>query len=168
MLYTFFSDRFLGFSVRPFAGFPGYSYFPNPTAASTTPATPTATGPERGSTYYDYAAAAVVQQPQATARPEQAVNSSPLHRQHSEPHATVYRTANTAMQRKQSSAPAAPRTNHHQQMMLRSELYTSGREDHGVKAYVTGMSPGCRSFVIVLRPLVVCHCIGNCLFVHIT
>lgn len=129
--------------MRPFAGFsgPGYSYLPNPTAAAATaPGTPAASGPERGSTYYDYAAAAHQQQQQqqlATARPEQTVNNSPLHRHHSDPHATAYRTANTAMQRK--------RSNQHQQMMLHSEVYTSG-EDHGVKAYVTGMSQGCPSY----------------------
>jgi hypothetical protein len=145
--------------VRPFAGFPGYSYFPNPTAAATAPGTPTGCGPERGSaTYYDYAAAAAAAhhqqqqqqpQPQATARPEQTVHSSPLHRHHSDPHATVYRTPNTATQRKQNTATPAPRTDQHPQMMLRSELYTSGGEDMGVKAYVAGTSPACRSFVIL-------------------
>ncbi|XP_021932438.1 RNA-binding protein Musashi homolog Rbp6-like [Zootermopsis nevadensis] len=125
-------------------GFPGYSYFPNPTAAAsgTTPGTPTASGPERGSTYYDYvpvAATATHQpHPQVTARPEQTVNGSPLHRHHSDPHASIYRTTHNVTQRKQSNATSAPpRTNHHQQMMLRSELYTPGGEDHGVKAYVT-------------------------------
>ena len=131
--------RFLGFSVRPFAGFPGYSYLPNPTAAAAaaTPVTPTASGPERVSAYYDYSAAAhqQQQQPQATPRPEHTVNNS-------DPHATVYRTSNNASQRKQSCAPPPPRTNRHQQMMLRSEMYTSGGEDHGVKAYVTGTSSG--------------------------
>ena len=72
--------RFLGFSVRPFAGFPGYSYLPNPTAAAAaaTPVTPTASGPERVSAYYDYSAAAhqQQQQPQATPRPEHTVNNS--------------------------------------------------------------------------------------------
>lgn len=152
----FFSDGFLGFSVRPFAGFPGYSYFPNPTAAAsgTTPGTPTASGPERGSTYYDYvpvAATATHQpHPQVTARPEQTVNGSPLHRHHSDPHASIYRTTHNVTQRKQSNATSAPpRTNHHQQMMLRSELYTPGGEDHGVKAYVTGTSPDCRTFLIL-------------------
>jgi hypothetical protein len=147
--------------VRPFAGFPGYSYLPNPTAAAaTTPATPAASCPERGSTYYDYAAAhqqQQQQQPPATARPEQTVNNSPLHRHHSDPHATVYRTANTATQLKHCSAPPPPRTNQHQQMMLRSELYTSGGEDHGVKAYVTGMSLGSPSHVIIALP-----CCGLC------
>lgn len=145
ILCTLFSDRFLGFSVRPFAGFPGYSYLPNPTAAAaaTTPGTPTASGPERVSAYYDYTAAAhqqqQQQQPPATPRSEQTVNNS-------DPHATVYRTPNTATQRKQSCPPPQPRTNQHQQMMLRSEMYTSGGEDHGVKAYVTGTSSGCHCF----------------------
>jgi len=129
--------------VRPFAGYPGYSYLPNPTAAAaaTTPGTPTASGPERVSAYYDYTAAAhqqqqqQQQQPPATPRPEQTVNNS-------DPHATVYRTPNIATQRKQSCPPPQPRTNQHQQMMLRSEMYTSGGEDHGVKAYVTGTSSG--------------------------
>jgi hypothetical protein len=141
--------------VRPFAGFPGYSYLPNPTAAAApTPGTPAASGPERASTYYDYGAAVhqqqqqQQQQPPAAARPEQTVNNSPLHRHHCDPHATVYRTANTAMQRKQCSA-AALLTNQHQQMMLHSELYTAGGEDHGVKAYVTGTSLGCPSYVII-------------------
>jgi hypothetical protein len=154
---TFFSDRFLGFWVRPFAGFtgPGYSYLPNPTTAvATTPGTPAASGPELGSTYYDYAAAAhqqqQQQQPPATARPEQTVNNSPLHRHHSDPHATAYRTANTAMQRKHCSGAAPPRSNQHQQMMLHSEVYASGGEDHGVKAYVTGMCLGCPHHIVII------------------
>ncbi|XP_033606201.1 RNA-binding protein Musashi homolog Rbp6 isoform X5 [Cryptotermes secundus] len=123
-------------------GFPGYSYLPNPTAAAApTSATPAASGPERDSTYYDYAAAVhqqqQQQQPPATARPEQTVHNSPLHRHHSDPNVTVYRNANTAMQRKQCSAQPPPRSNQHQQMLLHSDLYTSGGEDHGVKAYVT-------------------------------
>jgi hypothetical protein len=167
IFYSFFSDRFLGFSVRPFAGFPGYSYLPNPTAA----AAPAASGPEGGSAYYDYVAAVhqhqqqqqqqQQQQPPATARPEQTVNNSPLHRHHSDPHTTVYRTANTTIQRKQCSAPP-PRSNQHQQMMLHSELYTSGAEDNGVKAYVTGMSQGCPLYVIIaLSCCGLCHCIST-------
>lgn len=153
--------------MRPFAGFPGYSYLPNPTAAAAaTPVTPAASGPECSSTYYDYAAAVhqqqQQQQPPATAGPEQTVNNSPLH-------TTVYRTANTAMQRKQCSALPPPRTNQHQQMMLHSELYTSGGEDQGVKAYVTGMSRGCPSYVIIaLSCCGLCHWIESCTFLHIT
>lgn len=147
--------------MRPFAGFPGYSYIPNPTAAAaapSTPGTPTASGPERVSAYYDYTAAAhqqqqQQQQPPATPRPEQAVNNS-------DPHAAVYRTPNIATQRKQSCAPPPPRTNQHQQMMMRSEMYTSGGEDHGVKAYVTGTSSGCHcSFALFcLYGNIVCMC----------
>lgn len=159
--------------MRPFAGFPGYSYLPNPTAAATpTPATPAASGPECVSNYYDYSAALhqqqQQQQPPATTRQEQTVNGSPLHRHRSDPNVTVYRTANTAMQRKQCSAQPPPQSNQHQQMMLHSELYTSGGEDHGVKAYVTGMSRGCPSYVIIAFSCrCLCHWIESCTFLHI-
>ena len=133
--------------MRPFAGFPGYSYFPNPTAAA--PAPPASGADRPNTTYYDYAAAAHAaaqqqqaqqqqqqqqqQQAQTTGRPEQAVNNSPLHRHHSEHIYQQHAHNPNVPQRKHSIGP--PPRNNHQQMLLRSELY----EDLGVKAYVTGM-----------------------------
>ncbi|PSN29011.1 hypothetical protein C0J52_28328, partial [Blattella germanica] len=132
--------------------FPGYSYFPNPTAATApAPSAPPVSGAERGTTtYYDYASAAAAahaaaqqqqqaqhqhqaqqqqqqQQAQATVRPEQAVHSSPLHRHHTEPHVYQQHVRNpNVTQRKQTNVPPMPRINRHQQMMLRSELFTTG------------------------------------------
>nr|CAD7571433.1 unnamed protein product [Timema californicum] len=75
-------ELYFGFSVRPFAGFPGYSFFPPPTVPGGTPgiAPPTS---DRANTYYDYTAA-VAQQPGGTMlrSSEQMGNHSPLHRDH--------------------------------------------------------------------------------------
>ena len=106
-------------------GFPGYSYLPTPSAASSAPAAAT----ERPTSCYEYAAV-----PQQNGLPPQRQNiqdQSPVHREQGYQQRAL---PQVVTQRKQA-IPSQQRTT--PQMLMRSDIYNM--EDR-IKTYVAGTS----------------------------